>query len=489
MGTQLSALDAAFLELEEADAAAHMHIGWAMVFEPLPGGAKPSLAALRQQTAARLPAVPRFGRRLSSPRVGALSVPEWVEDPGLDVADLMRRAKLPAPGGEAELMDWLGDYFSHRLDRARPLWETTLLEGLEGGRWALVTKAHHCLIDGLSGASVAAVLLDAEPDPAAGSAAIAELIAAAEAEAGEEDGEEGGRLAGVRRAVNGVEAALHPRHLIAALNRSRALAEVLVRDELIAAPRTSLGCDIGATRRLAAADASLADLKQIKSELGGTVNDVILTATAGGLRRLFQGREEADVDTVRAMVPVSVRQASESLALGNRVSSLFVELAVSEPDPVLRLHKVAAAAERLKSGDASAGTETVIRLAGLAPPLIQSVVARLAFTPRLFNLTITNVPASPVPLYALGASMVRVVPLVPIFSGHAIGVAVVSYAGTVTFGLNADRASVPDLERMRDGVEETLHDLGVAAEARAAARAGARKPRAARGSGRPSPRG
>ncbi len=159
------------------------------------------------------------------------------------------------------------------------------------------------------------------------------------------------------------------------------------------------------------------------------------------------------------MVPVSVRAASESLALGNRVSSLFVELAVAEPDPLLRYRKIAAAAEELKRGDAVAGTESVIRLAGLAPPVIQSVVARLAFTPRLFNLTITNVPASPVTLYSAGAPMTRIVPLVPIFSGHAVGVAVVSYDGTVTFGLNADRDTVPDLDVMRAGIEESLAEL------------------------------
>ncbi|MGE5407331.1 MAG: WS/DGAT/MGAT family O-acyltransferase [Syntrophothermus sp.] len=461
MSSQLSALDAAFLELEEADGAAHMHIGWAMVFEPPPGGAEPSLEKLRRQTAERLAALPRFRRRLSSPRVGTLTMPEWVEDAKPDVDDLMRRATLPAPGGEAELMDWLGDYFSHRLDRARPLWETTLLEGLEGGRWALVTKAHHCLIDGLSGASVVAVLLDTEPEPSADSPGIAELVG----EAGPEPEEAPrGAVSRLRGALGGgIDAALHPRRTAHALSESRALVEVLVRDELSAAPHTSLNCAIGGTRRMAAVDVPLEDLKRVKTRLGGTVNDVILAATAGGLRRLLQARGEEAVNTVRAMVPVSVRRASESLALGNRVSSLFVDLVVSEPDPLLRYRKIAAASEQLKKTGAAAGAEAVIRLAGFAPPVIQSAVARLTFTPRLFNLTITNVPASPITLYGLGAPMVRVVPLVPIFAGHAVGVAVVSYAGTVTFGLNADRATVPDLAVMRDGIEEALGDLGRAA--------------------------
>ncbi len=464
---QLSPLDAAFLELEESDEAAHMHIGWALVFDPPPEGERPSLERLRGQVRERLEALPRFRRRLSSPRVGRLSLPSWEPAPDLDPGELIRRAVLPEPGGEAELMDWLGDFFSHRLDRTRPLWETTLLEGLEGGRWALVTKVHHCLIDGMSGVEVASILLDAEAEPAPGEA-TAEAMAKLE---GEEH--DLGRVARLRGVVGGavrggVAVARHPRGLTSALSQSWAMAETLVRDELHAAPHTSLNESIGATRRFAAVDVPLEDLKRVKRELGGTVNDVALAATAGGLRRLFEARGE-DVEHVRAMVPVSLRAASESLALGNKVSSLFVDLAVAEPDPLLRYRKIAAASRELKSGNAVAGTDTVIKLTGLAPPLVQSIVARLMFTPRLFNLTITNVPASPITLYALGAPLRRVVPLVPIFTGHALGVAIVSYDGDVTFGLNADRDAVPDLDAFRSGIEESLAELRQAAASPAAA--------------------
>jgi diacylglycerol O-acyltransferase len=465
---QLSPLDAAFLELEEADEAAHMHIGWALVFDPPPEGERPSLERLRGQVRERLEALPRFQRRLSSPRVGRLSLPSWEPALDLDPGELIRHAVLPEPGGEAELMDWLGDFFSHRLDRTRPLWETTLLEGLEGGRWALVTKVHHCLIDGMSGVEVASILLDAEAEPAPGEAPLAEAIAKLGGE-----GHDLGRVARLRGVVGGavrggVAVARHPRGLTSALAQSWAMAETLVRDELNAAPHTSLNESIGATRRFAAVDVPLEDLKRVKRELGGTVNDVALAATAGGLRRLFEAREE-DVEHVRAMVPVSLRAASESLALGNKVSSLFVDLAVAEPDPLLRYRKIAAASRELKSGNAVAGTDAVIKLTGLAPPLIQSIVARLMFTPRLFNLTITNVPASPITLYALGAPLRRVVPLVPIFTGHALGVAVVSYDGDVTFGLNADRDAVPDLDAFRVGIEESLAELRQAAASPAAA--------------------
>ncbi len=458
MSVQLSPLDAAFLELEEADQSAHMHIGWALVFDPPPQSARPSLEELREQVRGRLDALPRFRRHLSSPQVGRLSLPSWVADPELDPGELVRRAVLPQPGGEAELMEWLGDFFSHRLDRSRPLWETTLLEGLEGGRWALVTKVHHCLIDGISGAEVATVLLDAEPEPTPGSTTLAEAIASAQGE--EKDLGRATRLRGVVGGAvrGGVDAVRHPRNVASALSQSWAMAETLVRDELMAPPHTSLNEPIGATRRLAAVDVPLEDVKRIKRELGGTVNDVALAATAGGLRRLFEARGE-DVEHVRAMVPVSLRATSESLSLGNRVSSLFVDLPVAEPDPLLRYRKIAANSRELKESNATAGTEAVIKLTGLAPPMIQSIVARLMFTPRLFNLTITNVPASPITLYAQGAPLRRIVPLVPIFSGHAVGVAVTSYDGGIAFGLNADRDAVPDLDALRTGIEESLAEL------------------------------
>jgi diacylglycerol O-acyltransferase / wax synthase len=454
MGHRLTPLDASFLELEEADESAHMHIGWAMLFDPLPGGGEPSLKVLREQTLERLGPLPRFLRRLSSPRVGRFSLPTWEPDPDFDIATHMRHASLPAPGGEAELLEWLGDFYSHRLDRAHPLWETTLLDGLSEGRWALVTKVHHCLVDGISGASVTTALLDAEPDPAPDSKGLAAALAQPDEDERAERGTVS-KLVGVAGA--GVDAARHPRRT---LSRSRALAEMIIREELIGAPHTSLNESIGGTRRLAAVNVSLEDLKQVKRELGGTVNDVVLAATAGGLHRFFEHRGEgANVDHIRAMVPVSLREAGDALALGNRVSSLFVELPIAEADPLLRYRKTVEAAKELKNSDQAANTETLIGLAGAAPPLIQSVVARLAFTPRLFNLTITNVPGPPMTLYSLGAPLRRVVPLVPIFSGHAVGVAVVSYDGQVSFGLNADRATVPDLDVLRDGIEGALAEL------------------------------
>lgn len=432
-----------------------MHVGWAMVFEPRPDGGTPTLDEIRVLLDERLELLPRFRCRLSSPRIGKLSWPSWQPDGRFDIASHVRQASLPAPGDEAELHEWLGDFFSHRLDRARPLWQMTMLDGLEGGRWALVAKVHHSLVDGMSGSSVTTAILDAEPHPAPGSKGVL----AALAPTGEDDAHRGalGSLAGGARA--GVDAALHPRKLGPLLDRSRAVADLLIRDELVGAPHTSINVRIGGTRRFDAMAVPLEDLKRIKRQLGGTVNDVVLAATAGGLRQLFEQRGEEVADSVRAMVPVSLRQVSESLALGNRVSSLFVDLAVAEPDPLLRYRRTAAAAADLKKTGQAGGAETLMELAGAAPPLVHAVVARLSFTPRLFNITITNVPGPQMTLYALGAPLRRVLPLVPIFAGHAVGVAAVSYDGEVTFGLNADRGRVPDLAVLRSGIERSLGEL------------------------------
>jgi WS/DGAT/MGAT family acyltransferase len=448
MRSYLSPLDAVFLELEQTDEAAHMHIGWAAIFEPLPGRERPSLEKLREQVRDRLEESSVLRRRLSSPLIDSSSLPVWLPDPDFDVGQQIRHATLPGRGGDEELMNWLGEYFSQRLDRSRPLWETTLLEGLNGGGWALVTKVHHCLVDGFSAANLGAALLDAEPQPEEGVTTLADLFRIL--------GEESERnlftrLRGVVGEVmsGGIDTALHPQNVGSIVAGSRALAETLVGSQPSRAPRTSLNGAIGPTRRLSAVDLPLEEVERVRRELGGSVDDVALAVVAGGLRRLFEERAE-DMNHLLALVPVNLRRAREVLADGNGVSSLFADLAIAEPDPVLRYRKIAAAA----------GRETpTSEISSLDPPMLQSVIARLSFTPGLFNVTITNVPALPITLYSLGAQMRRTIPLVPIFSGHSLGVAVVSYNGNLIFGLNADRDTLPDLEVVRDGIEQSLHAL------------------------------
>lgn len=453
MRSHLSPLDATFLEIEEVDDAAQVQIGWANIFDPPPDGGSPCLETLRDQARSRLEEASVLRRRLSVSEVSQLSLPIWLPDPAFDVGQMIRRAVLPDPGGEEQLTDWLGDHFSRRLDRSLPLWEVTLLEGLEGGRWALVFKVHHCLVDGFSAANLAAALVDAEPHPEEGATTLAEIVAAL--------GEEAERAALARLrgvvGVGGIDAEIRPHDVAALLWRSGVIASRLERQQLEPPPATSLNGPTGTSRQLAALDVSLEALERMGREMGGTANDVVMTAIAGGLRRLFEQRGE-EVDRVRAILPLNLRRASESLALGEEVSSLFVELEVAEPDPFRRYRKIAAAVNETWEGAASVA-DVALERTDLTQPLVQSVIARLAFAPQLFNLTIANIPSFPFTLYSLGAPMRRVIPVLPLSSGHALGVAAAGYDGRMYFGLTADRDALPDLHLVRTGIEETLHDL------------------------------
>ena len=240
--------------------------------------------------------------------------------------------------------------------------------------------------------------------------------------------------------------------------------DLLVRDELIAAPRSSLNVPIGATRRIATVHVELQELQKVRSALGGKVNDVVLCAATGALRELLLARgEDPPRQGLRAMVPVNIRREGDHGELGNKVSSLFVELPVAEADPLRRYELVRAAAEKRKAGGQALAASAVTGLTELAPPVLHASLARSLFAKRLFNVTITNVPASPSRLYAFGAPMVDVVPIVPLAAEHALGIAVVSYAGGVTFGLYADRATVPDLDVLRDGIVTSLLELAALA--------------------------
>ena len=468
---QLTALDATFLELEQADDSALMHIGGALVFDPLPGGGSPEIGALREHLEHRLGWLPRYRHRLSAPRTGGLSWPSWEPDPHFEIDAHVRHATLPAPPEESEFLDWISDFYSHRLDRSSPLWEIVLLDGLANGRWALVWKTHHCLVDGVGSVGVVDLLLDPEPAPH-------EPPAPDRARVPPPDEARHGWLAhppepfrltadASRAAARaGAHALLHPRE---ALQQSRAVIDLLVRDELISAPASSLNVPIGATRSIAMLHVQLEDVLGIRAALGGRVNDVVLCAATGGLRELLLARGEAlPQQGLRAMVPVNLRREGDDGQLGNRVSSLFVELPVAEADPLRRYELVRAAAEKHKAGGQAYAASAVTGLAELAPPVLHASLARSLYAKRLFNVTITNVPASPRRLYAFGAPMIDVVPIVPLAAEHAVGIAIVSYAGGMTFGLYADRGTVPDLDILRDGIVASLRGLARLAQATAA---------------------
>ena len=381
----------------------------------------------------------------------------------------VRHATLPSPGEEPDFLDWISDFYSHRLDRGRPLWEIVLLDGLADGRWALVSKTHHCLVDGVGSVDVVDLLVGAKPaprEPSAPHVPVSDLgwlgwLAHPPEPVGQVAG------AGLAAARAGAHALMHPRE---ALERSRAVIDLLVRDELIAAPRSSLNVAIGTTRRITTVHVELGELQKIRSALGGTVNDVVLCAVAGALRELLLDRgENLPRQGLRAMVPVNIRREGDRGELGNKVSSLFVELPVAEADPLRRYELVRATVNERKAGGQALAAGAVTGLAELAPPVLHAGLARTMSAKRLFNVTITNIPGSPRRLYAFGAPMVDIVPIVPLAAEHAVAIAAVSYAGGVTFGLYADRAAMPDLDVLRDGIVTSLLELAALAAATAAA--------------------
>ena len=441
MAERLSMLDTMFLDLEQMDEAAHMHIGAALVFDPLPGGGTPEIGALRDHMRERMGILPRFAQQLSASHAGSLGWLTWEPARDFDLDTHVHHATLPAPGDELVLNEWLADFWSHRLDRRRPLWEMTLLDGLADGRWALATKTHHCLVDGVGSMDIGYALLDATPDapPLA-----PQPLPRADAQAG---GGGGGRMwlspgLVLRGARAGVGAALHPRQ---SLGRVAAAAELIVRDEVIATPQTSLNGPMSASRAFAVVRLELDAVKDVKNRLGGTVNDVVLAVCAGGLRHLLLERgEQPPSRGLRAQVPVNIRAEDREHALGNELTSLFVELPVEEADPLRRYRRVVERAEQLKAGSQRTGGKTIVNLADMGPPLAGGLLARSMFGgSRMFNLTITNVPGPRERLYAFGAPLLEVLPLVPLFAGHAVGIAVVSYAGQMVFGLNADLVGRP----------------------------------------------
>ena len=479
MTDRLTALDATFLELEEADESAHMHIGAIMVFDSGDAGGAPSTQELCEHLADRLRRLPRYGQRLSEPHTGGLSWPEWEPAPEFDIARQVGRAALPAPGGRAELQAWASSFFSQRIDRLRPLWEMVILEGLADNQWALATKPPHCMVDGVGSVDVGHLILDVEAHPKrparrriSGTKPAPEPDDAEKAEGGGHS-DPLGRLVKAwsgllpvdtiaSAAQAGAHGVLHPRD---AVKKAASALEMVAREEIRAAPHTSLNHPIGIQRRFEVVPVPLAAIKAIRAELGGTVNDVALAVAASGLKALLESRGEAPPEQgVRAMVPMNVRSAGEKLALGNKISSLFIDLPVCDPDPVRRYRETAARSSDLKSdGHSAAGTTAVLDIAGLAPPIIHSSIAQALYATRLFNVTITNVPGPQQTLYAFGSRLREIQPLVPLAAQHAIGVAILSYDGEAFFGVVADRDTVPDLDVMLEGIRQGVRDLGAGA--------------------------
>jgi diacylglycerol O-acyltransferase len=476
---RLNPLDALFIDAEDQDPHTSMAIALIAVFE----GPAPSQEAFRAHLAGRLPLVPRYRQKLRTVPF-RLGRPVWVEDPDFDLRYHARRTALPAPGGDEQLCELMGRVMSQRLDRDHPLWECWLVEGLTQGRWALISKIHHCMVDGISGTDLHRVIFDFTPEPAppvADDRAVAaepsglQLAAAAALDMILMP------LRGTAAVTSAITAA--PGSALRQVTGTVRGAAKLV-PSLWPAPGSSLSGNIGRQRRYALARASLDDVKAIKQQLGGTVNDVVLAATGGGFRALLLARdEEPQARMVPSLVPVSTRAAGEEDIYENRVSAVLANLPVHLADPVERLAAVQAELSALKESQEAVLGKELITLGGYSPFPVISQGVRLAFSlPQREIVTVTtNVPGPGRPLYVLGRRLEEIVPYVPIASTVRTGIAIFSYCGNLTFGITGDLATSPDLDVLARGIEHDMTEL-----LRATRRRGRRRARRAAGSDGPS---
>ena len=471
---RLTALEASFVWFERPGVP--IQVGAVATFEAAPlldGRGQLRLADLRDRIDARLDALPRLRRRLA-PVPFDLDRPRWVDDPDFDIASHVGEIRLPAPGDDAALRRLAGDLQGRMLPRDRPLWDLRFVTGLSGDRVGLVERIHHALVDGVSGVELATLLLDLDPDAPAPPPPPPwspprppdplSLFAA-----GLRD-----RLSEPMRAARAVaDLALHPsRAARAAATVAQGVGTMV--DEGLLAPRTSLNAPLAGGRRLAWVRGRLDDVRAAGRAAEASVNDVVLTAVAGGLRWLFLERGERLPPglELKVLVPVSLHRADEHGTLGNRVSAIYAPLPVGIGDPQARLAAVARSMRRLKSRPEADSMGLVLDAANVLPAGAARLIARAVEHQRFVNLVVTNVPGPPVPLYAGGARMLEAFPVVPLDANLTVGVAVLSYDGALTITLTADDLVCPDVDVFAAGIERSLAQLGVAAAEprRAAAR-------------------
>ncbi|HVV77855.1 MAG TPA: wax ester/triacylglycerol synthase family O-acyltransferase [Mycobacteriales bacterium] len=464
MTERLSALDASFLYMESPTTA--MHVGSVARFTPHGDdghrGEPFDFDGFCALVARRISLVPRYRQKLKFVPAH-LANPVWVDDEDFDITYHVRRSALPKPGDDDQLRALVGRLQARPLDRARPLWEIYLVEGLADGRFAIITKTHHAMVDGISAVDIGTVLLDASPTPQ--DAPDDTWVPRPEpSRAGLVLGAVADTLRRPTVAIETVRSGVGDARAVAgrALGALGGIASV-ARTSLRSAPDSPLNATIGEQRRFGMASTSLDDYKRIRKTHGGTVNDVVLATVAGALRAWLLTRGESVVPstTIRAMVPVSVRNEGEAGALGNRVSSYFVDLPVGEPSPVVRLHQISYAMKGHKESGQSVGADALVRLTGFAPPTIHSAAARLGagLSRRLFNVIVTNVPGPQFPLYAAGAQMDDCFPVVPLAKGQAVTIGLMSYNGGVYYGMNCDRDAMPDIDVLATCIEDSLAEL------------------------------
>jgi WS/DGAT/MGAT family acyltransferase len=467
---ELSPLDAFFLYAERHEAP--LHIGAVYIFreEPeLPGGR--GAQGISQTLEERLHLVPRYRQKVRF-RPLNLGHPVWVDDPDFDLSYHVRRAALPRPGDEAALRDYAARVFARRLDVKKPLWELYVVEGLSGGRVAMINKVHHAMVDGISSVDLGTLLFDVDPEqwvssppapwrprpqPGDRQMVLSEL----------------GKLRRLAR-VNPFTLPFHLPEL------SKRVAEEALASPWIGAaslawtvlkPGRQLFFNrmIGPHRRIHHFALPLQAVKDVKNTAGATVNDVVLTIVAEGMRRWLDERGEDLPKSLRVFCPVSVRDSGQRYALGNQVSGMVLDLPLGQMPPLTRLARVSAVAGDLKRSRQAVAARTLTALTEWAPATLHALGSRIASQPRLgspalINMVVTNVPGPQVPFYSGGARMLEVWPLVPTYHTVGLNLALFSYDGKLHFGLNADRDLVPDLERFANHLECAARDLEAAAE-------------------------
>jgi diacylglycerol O-acyltransferase / wax synthase len=463
---RLTSLDTSFLYMEESTTP--MHVGSVMVFQPPDQGF--DYDRLVSLITNRIAFVPRYRQRIRE-IPGRLANPVWVDDVDFDITYHVRRSALPRPGSDDQLQEFVARVQPKRLDRGRPLWEVYLVEGLAEGRFALVTKTHQALVDGINAVDIAHVIVDGESDreepvndkwlPARKPSDV-ELITGALVEAVHRPSQ---IVDNVRGGVTDVKAV--GGRLLSAVGT---VVSTVARGAARPAPSSPLNAEIGEARRYIMVGTDLEDYRKVRSRLARgsyaddvTINDVVLATISGALRTWLLTRGEAvhSATTVRAMVPVSVYDTDDATRLGNRVAACFVDLPVGEPRASMRLHQIAFAMRQQMEGGQAVGADSLAGLAGFASPTLHSLGARLgmAMSRRLFNLIITNVPGPQQPLYAGDALMLSTYPVMPLARWQAVSIGLTSYDGGVYYGLNGDRAAMPDLDVLGQCVVDALAEL------------------------------
>ena len=459
---RLSATDASFLHQEGTNS--HMHVGGLAIFE----GPPPAIEEATDQIRGRLHLVPRYRQRLAHTVLDS-GRPVWIDDPNFNISFHVRHTALPSPGDREQLLRLAARIFSQQLDRSKPLWEMWFVEGLGDGRFALISKTHHSLIDGIAGVDLATALFDVTltppdlpnsgtpwlPEPEPGQAT---LVAATL---------RGAVRAALEVANAAVDAATHPERAVA---RVREVAEGLgeiVWAGLNPAPASPLNVEIGPHRRYVVVPCELADLKTIKNAFGGTVNDVVLALVTGALRTFLQSRSvRTEGLELRGLVPVSVRSKDQRNEMGNHLAVMRAPLPVYVDNPVQRLEIVHQAMDGIKESKQALGAEVLTGVQNFAPPTILAQASRINFSTRLFNLIVTNVPGPQFPLYVLGRELLEFDPIAFLPNDHALAVAIMSYNGRMNFGLLGDYDALADIEVIAEAIAEELRTLLALAQER-----------------------